>query len=153
VNLFNFIENVPVTFASNYSNTIAAYVDQSKVGDSIMDCCPTVLYLVDLRAQRYLFIGKSIDRILGISSTELIDKGLNFYYSRIHKDDGFLLLNFVFPKFRNISRLFVAENVKKIRFAFNYRFMLPDKKEIQILDKFKFWKRMMPVNRYLFWEF
>jgi PAS domain S-box-containing protein len=53
----------------------------------VLDAVPALVALYDIRSGDYLYVNKSVERVLGYSSSQFTEGGMGFVVSLVHPDD------------------------------------------------------------------
>ncbi len=93
--------------------------------------------LTDYKKMEYIFISKSIEKVLGYTSDEFKRLGMEFYFEIIHAEDKKkleLIHKIIFEHFYNVPK----EERTKLKFDFNLRFINSDQRSVHILQEITF---------------
>jgi PAS domain S-box-containing protein len=113
------------------------YAKKFKAITQALNALPCAVYMLDYQTKQYLFVSKSCEKIIGYTAKEIIRDGNELYVSKLHPADLEIYSSKVFKKFIFYTNSLPANEIKNVRFSFNYRFKRKDGQYIHILQQFE----------------
>ena len=83
-------ENLKLWQTQNFDKNLTEYYhlfQENPVMDIILNAGPSMTIITDLRISKYVYVTKNCEHILGFTSAEFLQKGMDFGLSLIHPDD------------------------------------------------------------------
>ena len=77
--------------------------DKQKFIESILNVCPSVIYIYDLNEKRNIFSNKSVEDILGYACEDFKDLGEDIIKTLMHPKDYKIYINETFPRYRKLK--------------------------------------------------
>jgi PAS domain S-box-containing protein len=89
--------------ATKYKEDEEKLADRQKFIESILNVCPSVIYVYDLNERKVVYANKSVEDILGYSCNELLSVGMDFLKQLMHPKDYDIYINETFPKYKKLK--------------------------------------------------
>lgn len=122
---------------TNFSiKTIEHYFKRFSLLATIIDSLPCVVYILDYRTRKYLFMSKNCIKITGYTSEEHMEKGQEFTQNCLHPDDFKVFYDDVFTNFLAFTRTLKKQELEKTRFSVNFRSKRKDGVYIHALQQY-----------------
>ncbi len=112
------------------------YLKKFDLFKSIIDILPSIVYILDYRTRKYLYMSENIKDIFGYTAEETIAAGQSLIFSRVHPDDIAVFTSKIFGEFVDYSRTVSDEDLKKTVFSLNVRYKRKDDVYIQFLQQY-----------------
>ncbi len=118
-----------------YGN-VNSYLLQFALLKKTIDLLPGIVYILDYRTQKYLFLSENVQIVLGFTRDEFITMGQGLLLERIHPDDMAAISSKVFRRFMEYSRGLTEKELRNTKFSMNYRTKRKDGSYAQLLQQY-----------------
>lgn len=98
-------------------------------------CYSPAMYLLDFATKKYLYVEESCFDIMGYSSKEFLEIGLEGYFSKWHPSDFSIINTRVFPENLQFLRSISPALYNDYIFSYNYRLCKPMGEYVTILQR------------------
>ncbi len=119
----------------NYRN-VNQYLELYSFSSNLIDIMPCALYITDYVEQKYLFMSKYCENIVGYSQEEFMSMGLKWIFSSMHPEDKQTFSSKTFSAFLNYCKTIEDKDLSKYRFSVNYRVKRRDGNYVHILQQY-----------------
>ena len=128
------------TQLSNYTDlsSIQSFIIAREQAHSMLLHSLPMVYLLDYRTGKYLFVSKQCEGHLGLSHQGLLQDGTEYVIERYQPDDLKLFNKQIFPDRLKILALIPPEEHKHYSFSFNYRIKNMKGEYINIIQRNSF---------------
>jgi DNA-binding CsgD family transcriptional regulator len=133
---YEYVESLKAINEVSQFKGIDFYLEKFNLFKSIIDILPSIVYIVDYRTRKYLYMSENIKDIFGYTAEETIAAGQSLIFSRVHPDDIAVFTSKIFGEFVDYSRTVTDEDIKKTVFSLNVRFKRKDDVYIQFLQQY-----------------
>ncbi len=146
---YQYIESLKENDQINTFKGVDFYLKKFNLLKSIIDLLPCVVYILDYRTRKYLYMSENTKTISGFDASDYINGGLDFQMSRLHPDDLNVFTSKVFSEFIAYSRTIPNSDLKKTVFSLNCRCKRKDDAYIQFLQQYVVLERDKLNNPFL----
>lgn len=112
------------------------YLKNDTFLDNRLNVLPCVIYLLDFKEQRFLFVSDEIKHFIGYSSEDFYSLGHSGFLNLFNPEDLKEYIEPIFREFVGYTSNLNKEQIKNIRFSVNYRIKHQQGHYIQLLDQF-----------------
>lgn len=103
--------------------TIHKHIEQQIVIDKLLPNSPSFFFVVEPAKNAYHFMGSQQETVSGFTNREVMDRGMEFLYTRLHPDEVPILQEKVYPNIaKTLGEATINKNIRNSVTQFNYRF-------------------------------
>lgn len=95
-----------------------------------------VPYFLNYTTRQYEFLHHNAEQLTGYNFTYISDGGLDFYWSRFHKNDFDLLDTTIFPEIMSLVQSYPLDMCKHLIFSRTYRVKSKDGSYVDVLQRY-----------------
>jgi DNA-binding CsgD family transcriptional regulator len=122
---------------SDHVQTDNTFAGTVRANDQLMSfLIPSARYVLDCNSMSYSYMEPSVEFLTGYAADEFLQGGTEFLFSRMHPDDREVVVGKISKKINEETASRSAEDILKMKFAYNYRLLRPDATYMHVLQSF-----------------
>lgn len=120
----NYIQAYQDATRSGFVNerAIERHVQQQAAIDELLPNFASFFFVVEPHANKYHFLGQQQVNVSGYSNEEFLEGGIALFLERVHPDDAAIILNEIYPTFRQIVEDLPLKKKREVQIQYNYSF-------------------------------
>ena len=120
----------------NFIKDFKKYLNKDFYEDNLSDTLNHVLFAIDFRTNSFIHLGKNIQQIFGIGYQDMLERGPQYLYDFVHKDDVQMLNHKILKILIRIGKEQKDNELGELKFAYNYRIETPGGEMKCILNRY-----------------
>lgn len=114
---------------------IRKHVERYARIDSLLPEGGAFFYVLEIKAQRYRFMGRQQAHVSGYDNEKMMRGGVAFFMDCLHPDDKEILLEHVYPAFTDAMESVPEEERTRLQVQYNYRFRRKDGEYLNLFEQ------------------